>query len=83
MWLTPRAYRCKACGETSPEVYSSRELDELRHTHRMTAHGGFIPDGEVVLQPERLSLAELPREQWVIGGLILAVVILSAVAKMA
>lgn len=82
MWFGPRAYRCERCGETSPEVYSRRELDEIRYAHRVEAHGGFIPDGEVVLQPERMSLAELPREQRVIGALILAVLIVSGLLKL-
>ncbi|MFB7496053.1 hypothetical protein ACFC09_15400 [Streptomyces sp. NPDC056161] len=81
MWLGPRAYRCERCGETSPEVYSRRELDELRYAHRMEAHGGFIPDGEVVLQPERVSLAELSREQRIVGAVILAVILVSLVFK--
>lgn len=81
MWFEPRAYRCEACGETSPEVYSWRELDEVRYTHRMQAHGGFIPDGEVVLQPERMSLAELPMEQRIIGAVVLAVVLISLLVK--
>lgn len=83
MWWRPRAYRCERCGETSPEVYSQRELDEVRHTHRMEAHGGFIPDGEVILQPERMSLVELPREQRVVGMVILAVVLVSLLFKIA
>ncbi|MGV2914586.1 hypothetical protein [Streptomyces alfalfae] len=83
MWFEPRAYRCQVCRETSLEVYSRRELDDLRHAHRMQAHGGFIPDGEVVLQPERMSLAELPREQRVIGAVLLAVILLAFFIKVA
>lgn len=81
MWWAPRAYRCERCAETSPEVYSRRELDEVRYAHRVEAHGGFIPDGEVILQPDRMSLAELPMEQRVIGAIILAVVLLSLLIK--
>ncbi|WP_413808157.1 hypothetical protein [Streptomyces sp. OE57] len=81
MWWAPRTYRCERCGETSPEVYSRRELDEVRYAHRMEAHGGFIPDGEVVLQSERMSLAELPTEQRIIGAIILALILVSLVFK--
>jgi hypothetical protein len=47
----------------------------------MEAHGGFIPDGEVVLQPDRMSLAELPREQRIVGAVILAVLFVSFLLK--
>lgn len=80
-WFEPRSYRCEQCGVTSPEVYTRRELDELRYGHRVQAHGGFIPDGEVVLQEERMSLAELPADLRIIGGIILALIVLSLVVK--
>lgn len=82
MWFEPRSYRCEQCGVTSPEVYTRRELDDLRHGHRVDAHGGFIPDGEVVLQPERMSLAELPRQQRVLGAVLLALIVVSVLVKM-
>lgn len=81
MWFEPRSYRCEQCGLTSPEVYTRRELEDLRHGHRMEAHGGFIPDGEVVLQPERMSLAELPRDQRVLGAVLLALIVVSVLVK--
>lgn len=80
-WFEPRSYRCEQCGVTSPEVYTRRELDDLRHGHRMEAHGGFIPDGEAVLQPERMRLADLPREQRIMAGVLLALIVLSLIVK--
>lgn len=81
MWFGPWAYRCEMCGETSPEVYSRRVLAEIRRDHRMRAHGGLIPDGEVILQPERFRLADLSTEQRVIGGILVALILLSLAAK--
>jgi ribosomal protein S14 len=83
VWFEPRAYRCERCGETSPGVYSQRELDEVRYAHRKTAHGGFIPDGEVIIEPERMRLADLPREQKVFGVVALVVIVLSVLFKIA
>ncbi|MCF3960301.1 hypothetical protein [Streptomyces fuscigenes] len=71
----PYEYRCVKCGETSPEVYSRRELEDVQYAHRMQAHGGLIPDGELVLQPARMSLAELPTEQRVAAVVALALVL--------
>lgn len=81
-WFEPRAYRCEQCGVTSPEVYSRRELEDLQHAHRVEAHGGFIPDGEVILREERMSLAELPREQRIACGIVLAVLAVSLFFKL-
>lgn len=83
LWIEPRAYRCEQCGETSPDVYSRRALEEVQHEHRVRAHGGFIPDGEVILEPERRTLADWSREQTIAGAVLLAVVLVSLLAKVA
>lgn len=82
MWFfQPRAYRCEQCGVTSPEVYTRRELEDLQHDHRETAHGGFIPDGEAILQEPRMTLADLPRDQRIACGIVLAVLLVSFLFK--
>lgn len=73
-------YRCDNCREESDPL-TRRELDYVRNDHRHQFHGGLKPDGEQVLQPERMRLADLPREQRIVGGILLAVILLSFLAK--
>ncbi|WP_433341675.1 hypothetical protein [Streptomyces sp. CA-253872] len=80
--MGPYEYRCEKCALTSPQVYTRRELDDLRHEHRVRAHGGLIPDGEDVLRTERARLADLPGEQRVAAVVLLAAVLLVALVKL-
>lgn len=73
-------YRCDTCGEESDPL-TGRELDEVQLDHRRRAHGGLRPDGEQVIEPERLRLVDIPREQKVVGAVLLAVIVLSLLFK--
>ncbi|MFD4315031.1 hypothetical protein [Streptomyces sp. NPDC058548] len=68
-------YRCEQCRTTSPQVITRHGLDEERAKHRRLFHGGHIPDGEKVLEPERFNFFDLPREQLIFGPLIILVFI--------
>lgn len=69
----PYQYRCNRCETTSPEVFTRARLDEERDTHRDRFHGGHIPDGEEFLEAARMRLVDVPREQWIVGLILLAV----------
>ena len=68
-------YRCEQCRTTSPQVLTRTGVDKERDEHRRRFHGGHIPDGEAVLEPEKFRLYDLPREQWIGGGLMLLIII--------
>lgn len=72
------AYRCPQCRTTSPEVPTKAEARAERDTHRRDFHGGHIPDGEEILEPERMRFVDLPREQK-IATVVVALVILVGV----
>ena len=73
-------YRCDNCAEESDPL-TRRELAAVQDDHRTRFHGGLRPDGEQILQPERMSLAELPRDLRIVGALILGAVLVSLLAK--
>ncbi|WP_424639880.1 hypothetical protein [Embleya sp. AB8] len=60
-------------------MYSRTALADERRKHRDQAHGGHIPDGEQVLEPESLltSLSNVPRGQ-LLTTVVIALVIVAA-----
>ncbi len=59
-------YRCQCCQcrTTSPPVLTRK-------------HGGHLPDGEQIVEPERFSFFDLPREQKIAGTLMIAVLVVA------
>ncbi|MFF0395151.1 hypothetical protein ACFYSJ_05095 [Streptomyces sp. NPDC005248] len=69
------AYRCEQCRTTSPAVVTRHRLDEERSKHRNLFHGGHVPDGEQVMEPDKFNVFDVPREQWIVGGIMLLVIV--------
>ncbi|MET7550263.1 hypothetical protein [Streptomyces sp. NPDC005078] len=69
------AYRCEQCRTTSPAVVTRHGLDEERSKHRNLFHGGHVPDGEQVMEPDKFSVFDVPREQWIVGGIMMLVIV--------
>lgn len=61
-------YRCGKCRTTSPPVLTRAGLDEERREHRRQFHGGHVPDGERVIEPEPFRFSDVPLGQWLGGG---------------
>ncbi|MFZ3595088.1 hypothetical protein [Streptomyces sp. BH104] len=74
-------YRCSLCHTTSPPVLTRSALARERHSHRALEHGGHIPDGEQIVEPERFSFFDLPREQRIGGALMVAVLVIALVVS--
>ncbi|MFF5655242.1 hypothetical protein [[Kitasatospora] papulosa] len=72
------AYRCNQCRTTSPDVPTRANLRGERDDHRRRFHGGHIPDGEEILEEERVRFFDLPREQK-IAAVVVALVLLGGV----
>ncbi|MFI9026349.1 hypothetical protein [Streptomyces sp. NPDC053560] len=75
-----KRYRCEQCRTTSPPVLTRSALAIERHEHRRQFHGGHVPDGERVVEPGRSSFFALPREQQIVGtvmivGLVVALLV--------
>ncbi|WP_327310059.1 hypothetical protein OG730_43605 (plasmid) [Streptomyces sp. NBC_01298] len=49
------AYRCTVCRTTSPVVHHIEDLAAESEGHRLTLHGGHIPDAEAAGQVDRLG----------------------------
>ncbi|MET8538031.1 hypothetical protein ACFRCW_43425 [Streptomyces sp. NPDC056653] len=69
------AYRCEQCRTTSPAVVTRHGLDEERSKHRNLFHGGHVPDGEQVMEPDKFNVFDVPREQLIVGGIMLLVIV--------
>jgi hypothetical protein len=69
------AYRCELCGTTSPQVITRAQLAHERTTHRRLFHGGHVPDGEQVLEPERFNVFDIPLGQWIVGSLMIVTIV--------
>ncbi|WP_331726539.1 hypothetical protein [Streptomyces uncialis] len=48
-------YRCTVCRTTSPVVLNLADLAAEGSTHRLTLHGGHIPDDEAAGEVDRLG----------------------------
>ncbi|MFI5808399.1 hypothetical protein [Streptomyces sp. NPDC051561] len=48
-------YRCSVCRTTSPVLFDLPDLAAEGEGHRLTLHGGHIPDEEVVGEVDRLG----------------------------
>ncbi|WP_326815918.1 MULTISPECIES: hypothetical protein [unclassified Streptomyces] len=69
------AYRCEQCRTTSPGVITRHGLNEERDKNRNLFHGGHAPDGEQVMEPDKFSVFDVPREQWIVGGIMMLVIV--------
>ncbi|MGW1708973.1 hypothetical protein ACWCP8_26480 [Streptomyces sp. NPDC002206] len=69
------AYRCTQCRTTSLTVVTRRGLNEERNKRRHLFHGGHVPDGEQVMEPDKFNVFDVPREQWVVGTLMIVVIV--------
>ncbi|WP_406502581.1 hypothetical protein [Streptomyces sp. NBC_01602] len=69
------ASRCEQCGKTSPAVVTRHGLDEERSKHRNLFHGGHVPDGDQVTEPDKFNVFDVPREQLIVGGIMPLVII--------
>ncbi|MFJ3545434.1 hypothetical protein ACIPQH_25100 [Streptomyces rubiginosohelvolus] len=69
-------YRCDQCRTTSPPVLTRSGLDDERRRHRRDFHGGHIPDGEKVIEPEPFHFADVPPGQWLIGTIMILVIVI-------
>lgn len=49
------AYRCTQCRTTSSAVVTRHGLNEERTKHRHLFHGGHVPDGEQVMEPDKFN----------------------------
>lgn len=74
-------YRCQQCRTTSPPVLTRSALAQERQSHRVFKHGGHVPDGEQVVEPERFNFFDLPREQQIGGAVILLLILVAALVK--
>ncbi|MET8536742.1 hypothetical protein ABZV67_34065 [Streptomyces sp. NPDC005065] len=43
-----------------PAVVTRHGLDEERSKHRNLFHGGHVPDGEQVMEPDKFSVFDVP-----------------------
>ncbi|MFE2587190.1 hypothetical protein [Streptomyces sp. NPDC059378] len=59
-------YRCEQRRTTSPAVVTRHGLEEQRSKHRNLFHGGHIPDGEQVMEPDKFNVFDVPREQLIV-----------------
>ncbi|MDX3069544.1 hypothetical protein PV518_46760 [Streptomyces sp. ND04-05B] len=75
------AYRCEQCRTTSPDVATKSELRAERDDHRRRFHGGHIPDGEAILEPERMRFADLPPVQKVATVVVALVLLVGVLIK--
>jgi hypothetical protein len=73
-------YRCGKCKVTSPPVARSAIPDERRR-HRAVEHGGYIPDGESVIEPERFHFSDVPRQQWIFGSIAVVFVVIAILIR--
>ncbi|WSA81689.1 hypothetical protein OG930_42995 [Streptomyces sp. NBC_01799] len=69
------ACRCEQCGTTLPAVVTRHGLDEERSKRRNLFHGGHVPDVEQVMEPDKFNVFDLPREQLIVGGIMLLVIV--------
>ncbi|WP_330248568.1 MULTISPECIES: hypothetical protein [unclassified Streptomyces] len=69
------ACRCEQCGTTSPAVVTRHGLDEERSKHRNLFRGGHVPDGEQVMEPDKFNVFDVPREQLIVDGIMLLVIV--------
>ncbi|MFD9903893.1 hypothetical protein [Streptomyces sp. NPDC059063] len=68
-------YRCDQCRTTSPPVLTRAGLADERRQHRRDFHGGHIPDGEHVIEPEPFRFTDVPLGQWIVGTLMILIVL--------
>ncbi|MFD8774521.1 hypothetical protein [Streptomyces sp. NPDC059916] len=74
-------YRCTQCRTTSPPVLTRSALAQERQSHRVIKHGGHVPDGEQIVEPERFGFFDLPREQKIAGTLMIAVLVVAFLVR--
>lgn len=69
------AYRCTQCRTTSPTVATRHGLNEERTKRRHLFHGGHVPGGKQVMEPDEFNVFDVPRERWVVGTLMIVVIV--------
>ncbi|MFI0827235.1 hypothetical protein ACH4Q7_22580 [Streptomyces roseolus] len=74
-------YRCDQCRTTSPPLATRTGIGLERDRHRDRFHGGHIPDGERILEPEPWRLAHIPPRQLLAGSIMLAVFVIAMVIR--
>ncbi|WP_434593357.1 hypothetical protein [Streptomyces sp. A5-4] len=75
-------YRCGQCRTTSPPVLTRAGVDEERRKHRFLFHGGHVPDGEKIIEPEPFRFTDIPLGQWIVGTLMILVVVIGIAYRM-
>ncbi|GGZ23604.1 hypothetical protein GCM10010387_16000 [Streptomyces inusitatus] len=76
-------YRCERCKTTSPSVLTQAGATEERRRHREEFHGGHVPDGEQIIQPEPFRPSDIPPGQWIAGGLMALLLVILIMARAA
>lgn len=74
-------YRCGQCRTTSLPVYTHSAVAHERRRHRDEFHGGHVPDGEAILEPEPFRLSELPRNQLMFGVIVLVALVIAILIR--
>jgi hypothetical protein len=74
-------YRCGQCRTTSPPVLTRAALAQERTRHRLDFHGGFVPDGESVIEPPPFHFSDIPPGQWLIGSLMILAILVAVVVR--
>ncbi|MFC8723713.1 hypothetical protein [Streptomyces bacillaris] len=74
-------YRCDQCRTTSQPVLTRSGLDEETKKHRRLFHGGHIPDGERVIEPEPFHFSDVPPGQWLVGTAMIIVIVIGIWAR--
>ncbi|MFC7791356.1 hypothetical protein [Streptomyces cinereoruber] len=75
-------YRCEQCRTTSPPILTRTGLTDERDKHRLLFHGGHIPDGEMVIEPDPFHYTDIPRSQWVMGSLMVLALIIATIYRL-
>lgn len=76
-------YRCEGCKTTSPSVLTRGLAHDERRKHREQFHGGHVPDGERIIEPEPFHFSDVPPIQWLVGGLMTLAVVIAIVVRSA
>ncbi|WP_030672353.1 hypothetical protein [Streptomyces sp. NRRL B-1347] len=74
-------YRCDQCRTTSPPVLTRGALADERRVHRRQFHGGHIPDGERVIEPEPFRFTDVPVGQLIVGTFMIVIVLAGIMAR--
>ncbi|MFE9857442.1 hypothetical protein [Streptomyces sp. NPDC005780] len=52
-----------------------------QRSHRYLFHGGHIPDGERIIEPQTFAVSDIPLTQWAAGAVMTLIIVIGMLAR--